>query len=94
MVLYCYLVFVEILVFKISPSPLAVITVSHSAGTHGAVAYEEEYGVVALAGRARHRACLVGKGDRVGSEVTDTVDVEPDVIFFLTVGSQEGEYQK
>ena len=49
MVLDGYLVLVKILMLKISPSPLAVVAVAHSAGTHGAVTYEEEHGIVALA---------------------------------------------
>ena len=79
----CYLVFVEIFMFEISPSPLAIITVSHSTSTHGAIADEEEYRVVALARRARYRTCLIGKSYGIGSEVSNTIDVEPDVIVLL-----------
>lgn len=72
-------IFIEILVGIESPSPLSVIAIAECACPHGAVAHEEEHGIVALTTATWYWTRLIGDVDGVGGEVTYTVDVNPDV---------------
>ena len=70
-----------------SPSPLTIVAIAEGASTHGAVAHEEDHGVVAPTTAARNGTCLIGDVDGVGREVTHTIDVYPDVI--LGIGCEK-----
>ena len=72
---------------KESPSPLTIVAIAEGASTHGAVAHEEDHGVVAPTTAARNGTCLIGDVDGVGREVTHTIDVYPDVI--LGIGCEK-----
>ena len=49
MIFYGYAVFIKILSYEISPSPLSVVAVAKCAGTHGRVSYQKQYRVVSFA---------------------------------------------
>ena len=60
---------------KETPSPLAIVAIAEGAIAHGAVAYHEEHGIVALARRPWCGPCHKGFVDTVGCVVHHVVYV-------------------
>ncbi len=75
MVLHADALRVEVEVRKVAPPPLAVVAVAQGARAHGAVAHEEEHGVVAHAAAATDGACRCRLVQAVQREVRHTVHV-------------------
>ena len=83
--------FGSIIIFMliISPSPLTIVTVTSRTGTHGGIAYKEDYGIITLSGRTGNRTCLICYIYGIGSQIPYSIDIKPYIsllILILSIG--------